>query len=262
LLRHHALDHLLHRATGAVEHFLLGAVENVVTEALGQFHAAFAGSPAGGDDGVEVRAVPARQAHVVQDDVKHVAVHNALAVQLDRRDADAFLPDRGSIGRQRAGHLAADVGHVAKHGRIVDDAAVLEDRHQHQPIRQVAHRAIAQVGVVGEEDVAFLDLAGIALQEAGDERAELADDHLAFVGGDQREGIALLADARAHGGAAQYGVHLVTGIAQRVLDDVDGDAVHRYAFERGVIGLGDTRNHDAYSCGRISRLPTRSTAAS
>jgi len=43
----------------------------------------------------------------------------------------------------------------------------------------VADRPVHRVRIVGEEDVALLNGPVVALQEAVDERAELADDHLA-----------------------------------------------------------------------------------
>ena len=43
--------------------------------------------------------------------------------------------------------------------------------------------------------------------------------------GDQRKGVALLADAGRQGGAEQRGVHLHARVAQRVLDDVERDRI-------------------------------------
>ena len=57
------------------------------------------------------------------------------------------------------------------------------------------------------------------------EGAELADHHLAFLIGDQRKGVVLLADARAHRGAEQHRVHFDARVAQRVLDDVERDRI-------------------------------------
>ena len=87
------------------------------------------------DDRVEVGEVPGRQAAVVQDDLaaRRRCSSPALKILTGGID-DAFLVDRARVGRQRAGHLAADVGHVAEHRRPGDDAAVLVDRHQHQPV--------------------------------------------------------------------------------------------------------------------------------
>ena len=72
----------------------------------------------------------------------------------------------------------------------------------------------AGIGIVGQEDVAVLDRAVVAGDEAVQERAELADHHLAFLIGDHREGVVLLADAGGHGGAEQHRVHLDARVAQ------------------------------------------------
>jgi hypothetical protein len=132
---------------------------------------------------------------------------------------------------------------VAEHRRPGDDAAVLVDRHQHQPVVQVADGAVHRVRVVGEEDVALLHRAVVALHEAPDERAELTDDHLAVEVGDHRELVVLLADAGRHRGAEQHGVHLVAGVAQGALDDVDGDGIDLHLLHRLLVALDDLGRH-------------------
>ena len=129
------------------------------------------------------------------------------------------------VGRHRRRRLAADVGHVPEHRRPADDPALVEDRHDDQPVVGVADRGAAGVRVGGEQDVALLDRAVEAVEEVGDGQAELADDHLPVGVGDQRELVVLLADARRQRGAEQHLVHLVAGVAQRVLDQVEGDRV-------------------------------------
>ena len=198
--------------------------------------------------------------------VENVLVELAVAEDLDRRDDRAFLVDHLRVGRQRARHLAADVGHMAEHRRPGDQPAVEEDRHHQQPVVEMADRAGAGIGIVGEEDVAVLDRPVIAGDEAVQERAELADHHLAFLIGDQRKGVVLLADAGAHGGAEQHRVHFDARVAQRVLDDVERDRIDGHALERRRLGLdrscwhglplrGSRRRH---SSGRPSDLPCRS----
>ena len=51
-------------------------------------------------------------------------------------------------------------------------------------------------------------------------QAELTDDHLSFRVPDQRELVVLLADARRERGPEQHLVHLVSGVAKGVLDQV------------------------------------------
>jgi hypothetical protein len=120
---------------------------------------AFRGGVAGGNQRIQIEAVPLRRAHVVQDEFENVLLQHALLVQLGRRDADTFLVDRRRVDRHRAGYHAAVVRHVTEHRRPGDVASILEDRHQHNPVRQVRHRRVAQVRVVGEDDVSLLDLA-------------------------------------------------------------------------------------------------------
>jgi hypothetical protein len=85
----------------------------------------------------------------------------------------------------------------------------------------------------------LLDLALVGGEEAVDEAAELADDHAAGAVGDDRELVVLLADAGRHGRAEQHRVHLVAGVAQGVLDDVDGDRVDGDRVETAGVGLDD-----------------------
>ena len=263
--RDHHLEDRAHRPLVAVEHLGHRRVELVDAEALGHLvHPPF-GEAQGGDDGVEVRAVPVRQAAVAQDEFENFLVQLALAVDLDRRDLDAFLEDLRRVGRQAARHLAADIRHVAEHGGPGDDPAVDIDRHHGQPVVQMADRAVAGVGIVGEEDVAFLDLAVIALLEAPEEGAELADDHFALGVGDHRESVVLLPDAGRHRGAEQHGVHLRARVAHRVLDDVEGDGIDLDLLERRGVGLDQAGWHvrsPPYRpfIGRMRMLPTSSTA--
>jgi hypothetical protein len=93
----------------------------------------------------------------------------------------------------------------------------------------VRDRTVHRVRVAGEEDVAVFDGAVVALQEAVDERAELADDHLAFDIGDHRELVVLLADAGRHRGSEQHGVHLEARVAERAFDDIDRHRCRRRA---------------------------------
>jgi hypothetical protein len=117
LLRHRATDQLAHRALVAFEHGVERGVEHVVAEALRDLQTAQRCSTQRGDDRVEVREIPVRQAAVVQDDAQHVLLQLAALVDLHRRHADTFLVDLSRIGRQAARHFAADVGHVTEHRR-------------------------------------------------------------------------------------------------------------------------------------------------
>ena len=70
-------------------------------------------------------------------------------------------------------------------------------------------------------------------RKAADEAAELADDHLARVIGNQRKGVALLANTGRHRSAHQRCIHFDAGIAQRVLDNVERDRINDSSFRTG-----------------------------
>ena len=125
----------------------------------------------------------------------------------------------------------------------------------------MADRAADRIGIGQEDHVAVLERAVIAFKKATDEAAELADDHPAFMVGDQRKGIALFADAGRHGGAHERRVHLDPRIAQSVFDDVERDRIDRLLLERGGVALDDGCGHGfqfpVFSV--IRMLPTLST---
>ncbi len=107
-------------------------------------------------------------------------------------------------GGERSGEGAAGVHLVAEHRRPADQLAFEEERHADQKVVDVGDGAAALVGVRGQDHVAGLD-------------------HF----------VVLLADDRAHGGAEEHRVHLVAGVAQRALDDVEG---HRVDVDVGDLG--------------------------
>ena len=123
----------------------------------------------------------------------------------------------------------------------------------------MADRAADRIRIGQEDHVAFLERAGVTIEERPDVAAELAHNHPPQMIGDQREGIALLADARRHRGAHQRGVHLDPCVAQRVLDDVERDRVDLYPLERGLVRLDDLGQHQLASAGVIRMLPKVST---
>ena len=248
-----ALQQLVHRRDQGVD---AEAVAELVQPLLGEAH--------GGDQRIEVAPVPLRHPALMQDHLEHVFLQLVVLVDLDDRDDDAFLVDLVGVRGQAARHLAADIGHVAEHRGVGDEAAVAVDRAQDQPVRRMADGAGAAVGIGGEEEVPLLDRALILALEAVDEGAELADHHLAVGVGDHRELVVLLADSRRHGGAVEHGVHLVAGAAQRALDDVEGDRIHLDRLEGRVVGLDDGGWHVApppaqWPTGLMMMLPYPST---
>ena len=107
-------------------------------------------------------------------------------------------------------------------------SALLEHRHQNYPVGQVRNRCVTHVGIVGENDVAFLNLIVIGLEKWANERAELAYHHFAVSIGDHGKAVTLLSYAWRHGGAEQDRIHFLARIAQCILNDVDGDPIDVY----------------------------------
>ncbi len=109
----------------------------------------------------------------------------------------------------------------------------------------MADRRTAGVGVRRQQDVALLDGPGVVVEEVGDRQAELPDDHLPLGVRDEGELVVLLPDARAQRGPEQHLVHLVTGVAQGVLHQVEGDDVDLDRRDRLGGGLDDPRHGQA-----------------
>ena len=214
LLEHH-VQQRLHRAVVPVEQVVQRGQVCLHAEPGAHFLDPPGGGPAGGDQAVQVGAVPVRDPDLVEDDAQRVLVQRARLVERERRDDHALLVDGARVSGHGAGGLAADVGHVAEHGRPADQPALEVDRQHHEPVVGVADRGAAGVRVGGEEHITFTDLTVEAVEEIGDGQAELADDHLAAGVGDQRELVVLLADAGGQCGAEQHLVHLVPGVARR-----------------------------------------------
>ena len=83
----------------------------------------------------------------MQDDPQDFFLEDAFAENFDRWDADPLLKYLFGIDRYATRHLAANIGHMPEHGRPVDQPAVLEHGHAHQPVVGVADGAITLIGV-------------------------------------------------------------------------------------------------------------------
>ena len=93
----------------------------------------------------------AREPHVLADDVVERLVDDAAVVQLHDRDLQAFRED---VGAHAAEH-AADVEPVRHAAGEADERALVEDRQRE---RDVVEMAAGEIGVVGDVDVARLDV--------------------------------------------------------------------------------------------------------
>ena len=103
---------------------------------------------------VEVGGQHLRHAGVALDDGEHRVVAHAFAVELDRRDREAFLEHGDGGARHRARHAAADVVVMAERLDVGDHLAVVEHRHRAAQVGQVADAAFGEIGVVHQEHVA------------------------------------------------------------------------------------------------------------
>ena len=172
-----------------------------------------------------------------QDDRQDLLIHLALLPELHRRQAQPLLLHFGGAGREAARHHAADIGPVAGIGQPGEQLALVEER-LHEP--HIHEMRAAEIGIVDDEHVARIDLAGVVRLHALDHRPgrELhgADEHrqaeLAL--GDQRAvgdvvdavgTVHALGDHRREGGAHEGEVHLVADLDQAVLDDGQGDGI-------------------------------------
>ena len=123
------------------------------------------GHPACPQRRVEVARAVLGQAHVAEQERHGGPVEPALLVDLDGRDADAFLVDvGGEAGIAPRGH-PADVGPVSAHGGEDEQLALLEDGVEHGHVVQMG---AAPVRVVQEDDVAGPDVTGEVLHGAAD----------------------------------------------------------------------------------------------
>ena len=100
---------MFHRAMVAGQQQIGSAGKFILAKAPAHFVDPAGSDPAGRDQRVEIGSAPVRFAALVQDDLDHLLVINALLVDLYRRNADAFLEHALAVDRDRAGDLAANV---------------------------------------------------------------------------------------------------------------------------------------------------------
>ena len=213
---------------------------------------------AGGERGglrLDVADALVGDADVGQDDRQDLLVHLALLEEFHRRQAQSFLLDLRRAGREAARHHAADVGPVAGVGEPGEHLALVEER-LHEP--HVHQMRAAEIGIVDDEDVARIDLAGIVALHALDHRpgrelhgadehrqAELALGDQRAVGGviDAVGTVHALRDHRREGRAHEGEIHLVADLDQAVLDDGQGDGIEvRHALDMAYAHMFTARH--------------------
>ena len=187
--------------------------------------------------GLDVADALVGNADVGQDDGQDFLVHLALLEELHRRQAQAFLLDLGGAGRETARHHAADIGPVAGIGQPGEQLPPVEERLHEAHVHQMG---ATEIGIVDDEHVARIDLAGIVALHPLDHRlgrelhgaheyrqAELALGDQRTVGGivDAVRAVHALGDNRREGGAHKGKIHLVADLDQAVLDDGQRDGI-------------------------------------
>ena len=180
------------------------------------------------DLGAEVAHRALGQAHVGLDDRDQLLVRHALAIDLHDRHLQAFGVDvgRGAVER------AADVGPVRHAAGERHHLAVVEDRHGEGHVVEVA---AGDVGVVGEQDVAGIEVLDAVVRELGLHRvAHAADEHRqaepdrdrVALRVEQADGeIERLVDDHVVGGAHQVGLHLLGRGDETVAHDFGGHRI-------------------------------------
>ena len=196
------------------------------------------------DHGREIAAEVAGMAHIEHDHLVDVLAPLALLVELQRRNADAFLVDLGGAGVVGAVRGAADVALVRAVDRPEGKTVVVEDRDEGREVRQMI---AAPVGVVEQVDVTGADRAfeklmhrlGRKRQSADVDRHMLRLRDQATLGIAQRgrEIAAGVQDLRV--GRAQHGLaHLLDDGAKSMLDHGDGDRINGKAHAETRPGRG------------------------
>ena len=208
----------------------------------------------GAHHGVEVADALRPGAHVVEHELQERLVHLAAVADPGRRDADPLLDHLVHPARQTARRHPADIAPVSAHGREHRRLPFVEDGVQHE---DVVEMGAAGVGIVVEEDVAFVDVPRERLRHhAG--RVRNGEDvdrvvverlrDLAAVRGHQTAGevVALVEDGRVRG-VDHVRPHLVDHRDERLADQLE---LHQVLHRRSP------RNHRIRSRQLIPKHPS------
>ena len=181
-----------------------------------------------GDLRAQVAHGARRQPHVHADDVEQVLVDLAAVLILQDRDLDAFGID---VGGHAAEH-AADVEPVRHAAGEAGELALVEDRQREGEMVEVA---AGDVGIVGDVDVAridvldaeMLDLGLHGLRHAADEhrQADADRDGLALRREQAGGEVQRLVDDHVVGGAHEVGLHFLGHGEDAVAHDLDDDRI-------------------------------------
>ncbi len=239
-----SLNQMQHGAAIALEQFVHSRLNGIDAETSTELQKALFRQAHRRHKSVKIAMIPLWLAALVQNHLEYIILQDIILVDLDDRDDHAFLVNLRRIGRQGTRHFAANIGHMSKHRGISDQTALKKYRPHHQPVRRMTNCARAAIRVRGQKYVTFFNGAVIVSVKAVNERAELANHHLAVRRGNHWKFIMLLTNARRHGGAVKHGVHLITCTPKSALDDIEGDGINIDFFEGLAIRLNDFGWHD------------------
>ena len=217
-----------------VENGLEAGLDRIAAEALEQFGHAARAHQAGLHLAVEIGRQHFGHAGIALDDGEDGVVADARAVELDRRHGEAFLEHRRGGARHRARHAAADIVVMAESLDVGDDLAVVKNRNGAAQIGQVADRALGEIGVVHQEDVARLHGLGrkVAHHRVRHRRIG-APGQLAAIAVEQPDAVIVrFADHRRARGALDGVFDFRFDRIERALDDLQHD---RIDFARAAI---------------------------
>ena len=209
-------------------HEVADAVGAVAGDKLGELAL---GDVAGGELSAQIAEQLDRQADVLLDQREQGLVAHTLGIELERRDAQAFLVDLGRVRGVGPCDPAADVGVVADRGGEREPPAVVVERLEQEDVGQV-HAALE--GVVHDEDVARPDVLPELRDhrsERGRDRAEMARQRQALrhelaVRVAERRRVVHVVLEHARVGRAEHGErHLVGDREDRVAEQLEGDRV-------------------------------------
>ena len=206
-----------HQAVGAV------FTQQVVNTLLGQQH--------GTDLGVEVAEEVLGLPDIGGKHPEEVVTGDAAVVELEGRDADALLEDFVGAGVVAAVGAASDVAVVGAVDAVEEQSPFVKDGADDGDVGEVA---AAEIGVVEDEEVSFVDVVAEVVADGGAGDGEGADvhgdalalgDELAVAVEDGGGEVAAGVEDLGHGGAEHGLGHFLGDGLQAVLDDGEGDGV-------------------------------------
>ena len=151
---------------GRVDHRLDRGDDRVRANFRKQLAQALLPEMGGAGHGGEVAPKVAGVAHVRGEKAEQVIPEPPGLVELDRRHAQALLPDLGRVGVVAAVGGAPDIALMRPHHGPEQPALAMENGHERG---QVGEMAAAVIGVVEEDDVPGADLGDGVLDGAGRE---------------------------------------------------------------------------------------------